>query len=172
VAVVNPAELNLNPLSQIDPVVIVAVILIFTVTYFLLRRVFVAPYVAVMDERDDLFDVADARFADAEATDRKADFDAERTLAEAAAAAEQIRAEARERADSYRRGRLTAATQSASSTLETGRAEISAQREESMARLRDEAIDCVGVACDQLLGTSDREATEAAVDRLMSRRIR
>jgi len=168
----NPAELNLNPLSQIDPIVIVATVLIITITYFLLRRLFIAPYLQVMEQRDELFEIADGQIADSAETDRQADFEAERVLAEAAQAAEQIRVEAKEKADTYRRGRLATATERASATLEKGRAEISAQRDAAMAKLRAEAVECVGLACTQLLGATDREAAEAAVDRLMARRIR
>jgi len=168
----NPAELNLNPLSQIDPIVIVAIIVIMTVTYFLLRRFFVAPYLLVMEQRDELFDTADGQIADSAETDRQSDFDAERTLADAAQAAEQIRVEAKEKAEAYRRDCLSTARESASATLESGRAEIAAQRGSAMTQLRAEAVECVGLACTQLLGVADREAAEAAVDRLMARRIR
>ena len=55
----NAAELNLNPLTQIDPIVIMAIIVVFVATYFALRHFFVYPYLAVMEERERLFEVAD-----------------------------------------------------------------------------------------------------------------
>ena len=50
------AQLNLNPLTSIQPITIVLIILIFMATYFALRRVFVFPFLAVMEERERLFD--------------------------------------------------------------------------------------------------------------------
>jgi len=43
---------SLNPIDQIQIPVILAVMAIVATTYFLLRRVFFAPYVAVMEERE------------------------------------------------------------------------------------------------------------------------
>ncbi|NTU71870.1 MAG: hypothetical protein HGB10_08655 [Coriobacteriia bacterium] len=61
----NPAELNLNPIDQINPIVIVAVMLIVVATYFALRRVYVMPYLRVMEERERFFESADASYAQA-----------------------------------------------------------------------------------------------------------
>ena len=170
----NPAEINLNPLSQqqFDPVVMIAVIIIFAITLLVLRRVFVMPFVRVMEQRDEYLEVADAQVAEADSVVRDADFDAERALAEAAQAAEELRAHAREGAEASRRERIAEATRLASERLERGRAEIAAARANEVSALRSQAVDCVGVACVQLLGAeSDGAAIEAAVDRLMARRI-
>lgn len=165
----NAAELNLNPLTQIDPIVIVAIIVIFVATYFALRRVFIQPYLEVMEERERLFEHADEMLEHAEVVERQAAENAEASIAEAAAAAEELRMRSKESAEQYRRQRVGAATQEASALLEAGRAEIASARAEQLAKLRTQVVDCVGLACDQLLSLHDPETVEAAVDRLMSR---
>lgn len=167
----NPAELNLNPMSQIDIVVIVAIAVVFVATYFVLRKVFVLPYLAVMERRELLFDVADDQARQADEIMRQADLDAEMALSNAAQTAEQLRMEARERGETYRRERVDEASKAASERLERGRGDIAAARESEVAQLREQAVDCVSVACGQLLGEPDVDAIEAAVDRLMARRV-
>jgi F0F1-type ATP synthase membrane subunit b/b' len=165
----NAAELNLNPLTQIDPIVIVAIIVIFVATYFALKRVFVQPYLAVMEERERLFEHGDEVLERAEDAEREGAENAEMTVAKAAVAAEEERAAAHDRAELYRKERVEAATREASSLLESGRAEIASARAEQSVKLREEALDCVGLACDRLLGKHDPEIVGAAVDRLVSR---
>jgi len=167
----NPAELNLNPITQLDPFVIIATAIIVIATFVALRRVFVAPYMRVMDERETVFETADRTHSEAEKVLRSADLEAEASLTSAAQAAEQLRVEARERSDAYRRTRIEEAGRSASEQLETGRAEIAATRAAELELLRTQAVECVGLACEQLLGDADAELVEASVDRLMTRRI-
>ena len=170
----NAAELNLNPLSssQIDPIVMIAIVVIFIATYFALRRVFVLPYLAVMEQRERLFEHSDEMLDRADSIERQAAEDAEAAVAQAAATGEELRARVQEEAEQYRRERVEAATSEASALLESGRAEIAAARAGQAERLREQALDCVGIACDRLLGDHDPETVEAAVDRLMSRRMR
>lgn len=163
--------MNLNPLDQLDPFVIGSVVLIFIATYVVLRKVFVLPYLEVMERREALFDAGHDRTDEAGRVEREADFAAEKALTEAAAWAEQAVVDARERADSYRRETTGAAIKSAAERLESGRASIAAARSAEIAQLRAQAVECAGLACEQLLGEPDRASVEAAIDRLMARRI-
>ncbi|MDR3686136.1 MAG: hypothetical protein P4L93_04160 [Coriobacteriia bacterium] len=165
----NAAELNLNPLTQIDPIVIVAIIVIFIATYFALRHFFVYPYLAVMEERERLFDVADDTLDRADEVTRLAAANAEATVAAAAAQAEELRESTQQIAEEYRRGRVDAATQEASALLDSERAKIAAARAEQAEKLRALALECVGLACDRMLGGHDAETVDAAVDRLIAR---
>lgn len=168
----NAAQLNLNPLTQIDPIVIVATILIFVATYFALRRVFITPYLAVMEQRERLFESGGDMLDHADQAERQAAENAEATVAAAAAAAEELRKAAQDGAAQYRRERIGAATAEASKLLESGRAQIASARAGQGEKLRAQAHECVGLACDRLLGAHDDEAIEAAVDRLMARETR
>jgi F-type H+-transporting ATPase subunit b len=164
-----PHKLNLNPLDQLIPTVIIAVMLIIIATYFALRWVYVLPYLAVLEEREQIFGVADARRAEAAQCVAAANVGAENAVAEAVAEAEAMRAEARERADEYRRTRVSEATSAAAARLESGRAQIAAARAAELSRLRSEAAQCIHVACGKLVGTVDDELVEATVERLMTR---
>jgi len=165
----NPAELNLNPIDQISPVVIVAVMLIVMVLYVALRKVYVTPYLRVLEDRERLFEVADAKNAEATQCVAAAGQSSEQAVAEAVAEAEVMRAEARERADEYRRTRVGEVASAAALRLETGRAQIATSRAVELDRLRREADECVHVACEQLLGGVDDELVEATVERLITR---
>lgn len=165
----NPAELNLNPIDQIHPVVVVAVMLIIVATYFALRRVYVFPYLRVLEDRERIFETADAENAEATQCVAEANVESERTIAEAVAEAEAMRAEAHAAAEGYHRDQVTKATNAAAARLEEGRAQIAQARASELERLRAEASECVHMACGQLVGTVDEDLVSATVDRLMSR---
>lgn len=163
--------MNLNPIDQLDPVVILVTAVVFVLTLFALRKVFVLPYLAVMDARERLFDDTDERAAETERALASARIESEQSVATATAEAAQLLTDARDRADAYRRERLDTATRAASQRLERGRAEIAEARANELAQVRQQAVDCVGIACTHLLGESDTKAVETAVDRLMARRM-
>ncbi|TLM78535.1 MAG: hypothetical protein FDZ70_04005 [Actinobacteria bacterium] len=164
--------MELNPLGQIQPVVIIAVAIIFAATFVLLRRVFVLPYVAVMTERDRLIEESEARDAEAARIVAAADADAAALVETARVEADGALREARARADDYRRERLHAATDAASERLQAGRELIGRAREREEEVVRRQAIECVELACERLFKVTDREIAEAAVDKLLSRRAR
>lgn len=165
----NPAELNLNPIDQLHPVVIVAVMLVVIATYFALRRVYVLPYLRVMEQRDGFLETADVEYVEATQRVEEAKLESERAVAEAAAEVEAMRADARARADEYRRTRIAEATSAAATVLEHGRATIAAARAAELQRLREEAAVCVGEACGQLIGGADDELVGTTIERLLSR---
>ena len=164
------AQLNLNPLTSIQPITIVLIILIFMATYFALRRVFVSPFLAVMEERERLFDEADETLAQADEIEQRARQDAEQILDEAAQDVERLRLESRARCDEYQHQRVGEAAASASAILEEGRGKIASQRAEQRERLRAQVTDCVGIACTRLLGRAEQKVVDEAVDRAMDRR--
>lgn len=167
----NPAELNLNPIDQIHPVVVVAVMLIVVATYFALRKAYVFPYLHVLEEREQIFEKADAENAEATQCVSEASAACELMVAEAVAEAEAMRAEAHGRAEQYRRAQVTKATNAAAARLEEGRAQIAQARSAEVERLRSEAAECVQVACGQLVGEVDDDLVSATVDRLMARQV-
>ena len=166
----SPAQLNLNPLASIQPITIVLIIAIFIATYFAFRKVFVYPYVAVMEEREHLFDEADEALEQADEVDRRAHEEAERVLDEAAVYAETARLASKTRAGEYQRQRVGEATTKAAGILEEGRAKIAAERAGQSGRLRSQVTDCVGIACTRLLGKADPQMVDDAVDHAIARR--
>lgn len=165
--------MDLNPLSpsQMSLVVIAATVVIFLATYAGLRRFFVLPYLAVMQERRQQLDQADLTVDKGEALLSTARETAEQEHAAALARVDAILAEAREQSAEDRRARVDQATSEASELLERGRADIEAARSNAVATLRTQAIDCVGIACRQLIGSSDDRTVSEAVDKLMARHV-
>lgn len=164
-------SIDLNPINQLDLVVILATMAIFTTTFFAFRKVFVLPYLEVMEARDRLLDETDARRQDARRVLGEAEKEAADALAEALAATEELRKDSSDELDAYRRRRIEEATKSASERLEQGRVRIASARERELAALKAEAAECVGLACERLLGERDPEAVDAAVEELMARRV-
>ena len=162
---------SLNPLDQIQIPVILTIMGIVVVTYFLLRRVFFAPYVAVMEEREMALEAAESIIAEAERTVADAEPEVLRLVAEAREKADGLLRRTREEDDAYRRQVVEAAMLESSQTLERGRADIASGREAEVASLREQAIECVTLACDKLLGSSDPDAVAAACDKLLARRV-
>lgn len=162
---------SLNPLDQIQLSVILAVMGIVAVTYFLLRRVFFAPYVAVMEEREVRLEAAESIIAEAERVVVEAESEAQRLVAEAREKADELLRNSRDEVETYRKQVIGAALQESAEMLESGRAEIASGRETEVVSLRGQAIECVTLACDKLLGSSESDAVEAAIDKLLARRV-
>lgn len=167
----NPAELNLNPLTQIDPVLIASIVVIFVATLFALSRVFVKPYLAVIEEREHLFDEADEAYREAEDLEAAASQEAQQLLDDCAHECDEIRSGCHDRCEAYQRETMVKATADASAILEKGRAEIAEARTSQSEELRTQVAECVGIACTRLLGDSDSRVVDAAVDRAMARRM-
>ncbi|HET6350697.1 MAG TPA: ATP synthase F0 subunit B [Coriobacteriia bacterium] len=162
-------QMNLNPLEQIDPVVIVAVAVIVLITFLVLKRVFVVPYVRVMEERALRFERADEQLADGRRLHESADAEADATMADARTEADELRRVSAEALERYRTETIAEAGRTAASRLERGRAAIQAQRAEEQGRLRDHAVSCVELACQQLIGGIGEQEVGAVVDDLMAR---
>jgi F0F1-type ATP synthase membrane subunit b/b' len=162
--------ISLNPLDYRDVIVVAATVLIFSATFVALRKVFVLPYLEVMEARSRLFETADEQLQEKADVLSSAEDDAQRQVTEAREQADAIMKQASETAETYRRERLSSTTQTASERLEKGRAEIARTRDSEIERLRGEASECVGLACVRLLGEIDPTAVENAVDQLMARR--
>jgi F0F1-type ATP synthase membrane subunit b/b' len=161
---------DLNPLNQINPVVIGAEMAIFTGMYMGLRRWFVLPYLKVIEERQARIEEGDAKAAEAERLLAEAAAQSEATLAGAHEKADRIVRESHEASDAERRRIVQAALDEVSAYLEEGRAEVTLARQQELEGQREEAIECVTVACGKLLGRPDGELAVEAVDRLLARR--
>jgi len=167
----SPAALNLNPLTQFDPILIIVIMVIFVATFFALSRLFIYPYLAVLEERERLFDEADQAYRQAEDTESAANREAQQLLDACAQQCEELRSASRDRREAYQREKLGQATAEASAILEKGRADIAAARASESDTLHKQVAECVGIACTRLLGEADPEAVQTAVDRAMARRM-
>jgi F0F1-type ATP synthase membrane subunit b/b' len=164
--------MDLNPINQLASWWVVPIVMVIAwTTYVVLKKVFVTPYVLVMEERDQQLEAAEAVLAEAERIVAQAQPEAERIVAEAREAADSVLRAARDETETYARAAIEKAMDESARSLEDGRAKIAAAKESELASLRQEATECVGLACEQLLGSSDDDTVEAAVDRLFARKI-
>jgi F-type H+-transporting ATPase subunit b len=161
---------------QLDPIgelgywyVIPATCAIVAVLYVLLRRMLFTPYVAVLEERQARVDAGSERMAEAEAVAQQSVWDVAWIESEARSKAEAVGHEALEEAEAYRKRTMDQAIRDVDGMLATGRAQIAKDREQETARVRAEAISCVGIACVQLFGKADPLIVESSVDRAIDR---
>lgn len=158
-------------MNQLDVRVIAAVILIFALTYFALRKTFFEPLIDVMERRRARIEHAAAMRLESREAVEAARERAQALIAEAKRQAEETSRESRERTETERQAKLDEARARAEQLLVSGRAEIAEVRLAEQARVRDEAVDCVVLACHKILGRSDRSVVESTVDRLMARKV-
>jgi F0F1-type ATP synthase membrane subunit b/b' len=163
--------MELNPLNQIDPIVILSVMTVFAITYVLLRRTFILPYLEVMEARAARLDHADEMTREAQGLLEEAEGQAGPMLTQAREKADRILREARDAADSERRGIAEETTAEVARWLESGRAQLSEERRHELDLLRTEAVTCVSAACTRLVGHTDGDRAEAAVERVLARRL-
>jgi F0F1-type ATP synthase membrane subunit b/b' len=164
--------MDLNPINQLAAWwVIPAVMAIVGMTFVVFKRVFVIPYVLVMEERDRNLESAEDILAEAERIVAEAEPEAQRLVAEAREQADSILRTAHDETETYARAAVERSMEESARSLEEGRAKMSSAKEAELASLRQEAVECVGLACEQLLGSTDADKIEAAVDRLFARKI-
>lgn len=163
--------MELDPLRQLNPAVMAAAAAVFVVAYVVLRRVFFLPVIEVMASRDEGIEKARRALAEAEERHAEAETGARTIAEEAEAEATQIVEKARASAEAQARGIVEGAQRKAQHALDRGRARIAREKEEELARLRAETVECVTLACDKLVGEVPDGAIESTVDSLMARRF-
>lgn len=163
--------MELNPLAQIDPVIIGATIAVYTGSYFALRRVFFDPTVDVLETRAKRSEEASEACRVARESIEEADARAESVRAAARDEAEAIVARAREEAEALKVTRLAEARERTEAQLREGRAVIAEAREREVAALKAEARQCVGLACEKLAGAADPDVIESVVERLVAKSL-
>lgn len=161
--------MDLNPINQLEWWVMLPVGVVIILTYIGLRRFFVLPYVKVMEEREGIFMTADEQREQAQTVRAESEHEAEAILSAAREEADtQVKA-ARDQAESYRTQVLETASSETSRRLEQGRGEIDRARTKARTHMREQAIDCVQMACTRLLGTSTKDSASEAVDEALAR---
>jgi len=161
--------MQLDPIGQLNPYVIVATMVIVALTYVALRRWLFVPYIVVLDERQARLDAGRERLAEAEASRQQAVWEVASIEADARAKAEAIEHDALEEAEAHRKRTMDEAIRDVDVLLARERAHIAKAREQETARVRSEAVTCVGVACTRLFGEGDSMIVESSVDRAIDR---
>jgi F-type H+-transporting ATPase subunit b len=158
----------LDPLAQIHPITMLAVVVITLFTLFLLRRICFLPLLAVMERRAARVEAAGAGKAEAERLLEQARSEAERALAEAKAEAGRVTASAEAKAAALRAERLAAATAEAEAVLAAGREELRVLAQAEEARLEKELHACVTGALSAMIGTVDEPAVRLVIGRVLA----
>jgi F-type H+-transporting ATPase subunit b len=163
--------MDLNPINQLNLLVIVAVGVIFTAAHFVLRKMFFLPVIEVMEQRSDRVEASRTVRYEAAEVSRSAETEATEIAEVARAKTDAILASASEAAERERQRRLEDARSEVACVLDDGRREIVTARDAELAKLREETIACVTVACDKLLHGTDPHVVESVVDRLVAKRL-
>jgi F0F1-type ATP synthase membrane subunit b/b' len=158
----------LNPLTQINLVTIGAVIVIFLVTLFLLRRICLVPLIAVMERRAARIVAARALAVEADALLVSAHREADAARAAATAEATQLVERVREEIAAIRGQRLGQARAEAEAILAKGREESRTLLQAEDARLTDELSSCVSAALRKMIGPVEGAAVRFMVKRVLA----
>jgi F0F1-type ATP synthase membrane subunit b/b' len=164
--------MELNPLKQLDPAVVVATIATFSVTYAVMRKVYFLPTIAVMERRNARRLEAEDKYAEIQRLLADAEQEAARIHEEANEKAREEAEQSRAESAVAREARLAAARAQAEALLEEGRASVREEAESERAKLRTEALECVSLSCEKLFGTVDRAVVESNVDRVIAKTVR
>ncbi len=163
--------MELNPLAQIDLLIVAVTIVVFVGTYWALRKVMIDRTVAVMEARRRRCREAETAASEALALTAEADRRAEEIAESARQKADSIVTDAREAAEAEKTFRVAAARARIDQRLRSGRTATLAEREAEVAALKLEASECVGLVCGKLAGPADPEVVAGIVDRLVSKTL-
>lgn len=158
----------LDPLAQIDPATIAAVVAIFLATFLLLRRTFFAPLLDVLEKRALRIETARALRVEAESLLKDARARAEGLLAAARDEAGRIAEAAREEKLRLRESRMAQATAEAEALLARGREEVLALRRSEEADLAEDLRVCVGDTLAKLVERVDDASVRYLVHRALA----
>lgn len=157
--------MNLNPLTQLNAITITSIVVIFSMTFFALKKIYIDKYVDFMEAR--VQDVSEGKAAglEAETIIVAAKAEAEEILRDARKEADDIAAQTRTDGYDLREERRIAAMTEAEKLVAAGRDRLSKVKEKERALLESELVVCVWRVVSKLDGKIDRETVEAVVKR-------
>jgi F-type H+-transporting ATPase subunit b len=160
----------LDPVAQLHPVAIGAVVAIFLATFAVLRRTCVLPLLDAMERRAARLEAARALRAAAEVKIADAQLRAKEVLDKAHDEAARITGAARQRALRAREERLASGRAEAEAVLARGRDEIAALRRAAQARLAEDLCACAGQVLARMAGRVDERTVRFLVDQALAAR--
>ncbi|RJQ53644.1 MAG: hypothetical protein C4521_07170 [Actinobacteria bacterium] len=163
--------MELNPLTQLNVVTIAGMIVVFWVTFVVLKVVFFNPLLDVVVARRKKVAEGRDRLAEAETILSRAGQEAERLLAEADSEVERIEGGAAEAAEAWRQERVAGAKEEADKVLVEGRDRIVRIRKKEEEKVREELVGCTTIACMRLVGKVDERLVGSIVDKVMRTRL-
>lgn len=158
----------LNPLAQINIVTIGALIAIFLVTFFLLRRIFFLPVIDVMEKRAARIETARTKKAEAENLLSRAQLKAEEISAEARAEAERIADAAKGEMIKVREAKTAQANAEADAIQAKGRDEVLVLKRSEEAKLKEDLCVCVNRTLSKMIGPVDEKTVRFMVNKVLA----
>ena len=162
--------MGLNPLEQLNPVTMAAMAVIFLATFFILRKVFFTPLIAVMETRSGKIERAQIRYQDAGALVEKARKEAAGIAAEAADAARRIHADVKEELARIGDAKRAQASAEAETILARGREEVARLKEAEQARLKEHLLTYSRQTLVKMIPEVDDEKLRFMVNRVLAAR--
>jgi F-type H+-transporting ATPase subunit b len=162
--------MDLNPLEQLNLITMAAIVAIFLVTLFILRKVFFIPLIEVMEKRAGKLERARARYAEAGTLIEKAEAEAKRIAAEAAETAEHLSDEVKAELARIRESKRAEATIEAESIITRGRDEVARLKEAERARLKEHLMTCSKQTLVKMVHEVDEERLLFVVNRVLAAR--
>lgn len=160
--------MSLNPLEQLNVVVMMAVAAIWLATFVVLRRVLLLPLLAVMERRQQKLDASSVIEREARALLEDAQQAAAKITDAAKAAAERTAADTKDELSREREARLAVANQRARDVLTRGREEIASMRAAEHAKLEQQLVLRSRQALLKLTPGVDEDALRIIVARVLA----
>jgi F-type H+-transporting ATPase subunit b len=160
--------MSLDPISQLNLVTIVGVIVLFVITLLVLRKTFFGPLLGVMQKRDAKIEKGRQIRAEAERLIADAQLSAEQVRTDSAAKREQAIAAIRTDIAASRDARIARATAEDEAILAAGRDEVAKLRESEQARMRDSLTACVVETLSSMLETVNERRVREMVDKQLA----
>ncbi len=160
----------LNPLDQINPITVVGIMIIFTVTYFILRKTLFLPVVQVMDNRAKKIKSGRATIARAEFLLCDAQGKAERILTEAQEEAERITEESKKETAGLKEQDIAQANKKADAILFKEQKEIRLLKQTEQDKLEQGLIYCVSKTLKKSIGYTDEKVILSMITKVLATR--
>jgi F-type H+-transporting ATPase subunit b len=160
--------MSLDPISQLNLVTIVGVIVLFVITLLVLRKTFFGPLLGVMQKRDAKIEKGRQIRAEAERLIADAQLSAEQVRTDSAAKREQAIAAIRTDIAASRDARIARATAEDEAILAAGRDEVAKLRESEQARMRDSLTACVVETLSSMLESVNERRVREMVDKQLA----
>lgn len=159
--------MNLNPLTQINPVTMTAIVVIFIATYFALKKIYFDKYVDFIESRDSEISKGRAAGLEAEAITVKAKTEAEEISRNAQVKIDEITTQNRSAIYEAREEIRLKAAGEAEAIIEKGRVTLPDLKAEERAKMQRE----LGVCIWQVVRKLDKDIELKTVEDLVRRNI-
>ncbi len=160
--------MELNPIEQINFITIVSIIILFTITFFILKRIFFDPLIEIMEKRTEKIQRSKSLIDEAKNLLDSAREESEKIINEARAEAERIKTAAKEEALRIKDEKISEAKKQAGKLLLEGRREIEILKAEEKNKLASEVFSCTQMTLEKLIERVNEKVLKALVDKSIS----